>query len=141
MMSWLKKYLLKLAIIIIETAVRELTEEYKPSSDLRKKQVLFLKNVAKLVDYANSLSGYEVTGGELYRTAEQQAIYLAKGLSKTKHSKHQDRLAIDLNVFINGVYRTDKSAFEPLAKFWKSLDSNNISGFDWNWDYNHFQMN
>lgn len=140
MLKWLKKYLLKLAVLVIEAAVDELTEEYNSFSSLREKQVIFLKNVAKLIEYANSIPGYEITGGELYRTAEQQAMYLAKGLSKTKYSKHQDRCAIDLNVFINGVYRTDKSAFEPLAKFWKSLNANNVSGYEWNWDYNHFQM-
>lgn len=140
MITWFKKYLLKIAVFILETAVKELIEEYTPSSTLRKKQTLFLANVSKLINYANSLPGYEITGGELWRTPEQQAIYLSKGMSKTKFSKHQDRLAIDINVFIDGVYRTDKAAFAPLAKYWKELDSNNVSGFDWNWDYNHFQM-
>jgi hypothetical protein len=137
MKDFLKKYLLQIAIFIIE----KLAEQYlSSSSTLRTKQVVFLKNVAKLITFSSTLPGYEVTGGELWRTAEQQAIYVAKGLSKTKHSRHQDRLAIDLNVFINGVYRTDKSAYKPLAEYWKSLDPNNVSGFYWDWDYNHFEM-
>ena len=136
----LKKLLLKIAVLIIEAAVRELQDHVVQSATLRDKQVIFLSNVAKLVEYGNSLPGYSLTGGELFRTAEQQAIYISKGLSKTKYSKHQDRLAIDINVFINGVYRTDKAAFEPLAKYWKSLDISNVSGYEWGWDYNHFQM-
>ena len=137
MSDFVKKWLIKLAIFLIE----KLADNYlSSSSTLSGKQVLFLKNAAKLITYTSTLQGYEVTAGELWRTNEQQAIYLAKGLSKTKHSKHQDRLAIDLNVFVDGVYRTDKSAFKPLADYWASLDKDNVSGYNWGWDYNHFEM-
>lgn len=137
MKQLVKKYLLRIAIFLLDI----LKEEYLTSSStLRTKQSIFLQNVAKLIIYANTLPGYELTGGELWRTAEQQAIYLAKRLSKTKYSRHQDRLAIDLNVFINGEYRTDKAAFKPLAEYWKSLNVNNDSGYYWDWDYNHFEM-
>ena len=126
--------------MILEWALKSVPE-FSALSSIRPKQTLFLKNVALLIQYAHTLPGYELTGGELHRTKEQQAIYVAKGLSKTKNSKHLDRLAIDLFVFINGVYRTDKAAYQPLADYWRKLDPNNVSGCDLNWDFNHFQMN
>ena len=80
-----------------------------------------------------------MTGGELFRTPEQQAIYIAKGLSKTSNSKHLKRLAIDLNLFINGEYQTTREPYKPLAKFWNKLSPENKAGYDWGWDANHFE--
>ena len=40
-----------------------------------------------------------MTGGELARTPEQQAIYFKTGRSKTMNSIHLKRCAIDLNFF------------------------------------------
>ena len=45
------------------------------------------------------MKGYAVTDGEAYRTAEQQAIYVKKGLSKVKVSQHQKRLARELYIW------------------------------------------
>ena len=104
----------------------------------REKQSEFLIHVSHLIFYAKSI-GIELTAGELWRTEEQQEIYLKMGKSKAKRSRHQDRLAIDLNVFIAGKYRTDREAYEPLAKFWKTLHPDNVSGYDWGWDANHFE--
>jgi hypothetical protein len=98
----------------------------------------FLKDIAKLVVFCD-VQGYKLTGGELWRTVEQQRSYVDKKLSRTMDSKHLKRLAIDLNLFIDGNYRIDKAAFEPLAKFWASLSERNVSGYDWGWDYNHFE--
>lgn len=106
---------------------------------MRKKQSIFLRNVAKLITWAFE-NGYELTGGELTRTDEQQAIYRRKGLSKAVRSRHQDRLAIDLNLFINGVYQTTREPYKPLADYWKSLHPDNVAGYDWGWDANHFEM-
>lgn len=143
--GWFKDILIKVGIFLLELVVETITKKPKQGeiialSTLRPKQVMFLRNVAKLIEYSTTLPNLELTAGEMWRTAEQQAIYFSKGLSKVRRSKHQDRLAVDLNVFINGVYRTDKEAFKDLAKFWKELNPNNVSGYDWDWDYNHFEM-
>ena len=106
---------------------------------LRKDQSIFLRNVAKLINWGFE-NGYELTGGELYRTDEQQAIYRKNGKSKVRVSKHQKRLAIDLNLFIGGVYQTKNAAYKPLADYWKSLHPKNRAGYDWGWDGNHFEM-
>lgn len=106
---------------------------------LRKHQSIFLKNVAKLITWAFE-QGYELTGGELYRTEEQQNIYRKNGTSKVQVSKHQKRLAIDLNLFIDGIYQTKNEAYRELAAYWKSLHPKNKAGYDWGWDGNHFEM-
>lgn len=106
---------------------------------LRERQSLFIQNFAKLILWAFE-NGYEVTAGELLRTPEQQQIYIKKGLSKAERSRHQDKLAGDLNLFVGGVYQTAKSPYKPLADYWKSLHSDNVAGYDWGWDANHFEM-
>jgi len=122
---------------------------------LREKQSIFMLNVGKLILFAYE-NGYELTAGELLRTKDQQTLYFegytikkigsalrlckANRLSKTMFSKHLDKLAIDLNLFIDGAYKTDKESFKLLAEYWRGLDKNNESGYDWGWDFNHFQM-
>jgi len=106
---------------------------------LREKQSVFLKNVANLILWAFD-NGYELTGGELLRTKEQQEIYLNEGKSKTMNSQHLKKLAIDLNLFIDGKYQYDNEAYKPLAEYWKSLHPNNVAGYDWGWDSQHFEM-
>lgn len=87
----------------------------------------FLQDVAKLIAKAEIL-GIVLTGGELYRTKEQQAIYLKEGKSKTANSQHMNRLAIDLNFFINGQLCYDKKKIQPLGDYWESLSPANRWG-------------
>jgi hypothetical protein len=65
-------------------------------------------------------NGYELTYGEAYRTPEQAALNAAKG-SGISNSLHTKRLAVDLQLFKDGVYLTDSHAYEPLGVFWESL--------------------
>jgi hypothetical protein len=103
--------------------------------EMRNKQSIFLKNFAKLILWAFD-NGFEVTAGELHRTDEQHALNVAKGISKAKRSKHQDRLAGDLNLFINGIYKTDQPSYKPLGEYWVSLHPQNRWGGDFNKDGN-----
>ena len=106
---------------------------------LREKQSIFLKNVALLISWAFD-NGFELTGGELQRTSEQQEVYVNEGLSKTMNSQHLKKLAIDLNLFVNGKYQRNREAYRALAEYWKSLHPDNVAGYDWGWDANHFEM-
>ena len=72
-------------------------------------QAAFLLDVCKLVQFATE-RGFTVTGGELYRTAEQQQIYVKTGRSKTMNSRHLERLAVDLNFFKGGQLRFQERA-------------------------------
>jgi len=106
---------------------------------LRQKQSIFLKNAAKLILWAFE-NGFELTGGELLRTESQQAEYVKTGKSKTMNSRHLQKLAIDINLFVDGKYRYDKEAYKLLAEYWKTLHQDNVAGYDWGWDANHFEM-
>jgi hypothetical protein len=74
--------------------------------------------VANLILFA-SCEGMELTMGEAFRSQEQQDIHRAAGRSRVRYSKHQDRLAIDFNLFINGKYVLDKEMYRPLGEEWE----------------------
>ncbi len=108
-------------------------------------QAEFLLHVGELLRKAVE-SGFTVTGGELYRTPEQQALYLRDGRSKTMNSQHLRRLAIDLNFFqeeadgsLKLVY--DTNVLRPLGDFWEGLDPANRWGGNWSnfKDIPHFE--
>ncbi|NDD53993.1 M15 family peptidase, partial [bacterium] len=90
-------------------------------------QADFLLDVGRLVQKATEL-GFQVTAGELYRTPEQQEIYVKTGRSKTMQSLHLQRRAVDLNFFLNGKLVYDKSAIAPLGAYWESLHPLNSWG-------------
>lgn len=98
---------------------------------LSDKQWLFLQDIAGLIQYAEA-QGYKLTAGEMWRTDYQHKHNLETGLSKAKRSAHQDRLAFDINLFVNGDLINDKNhpAFKDLGKYWKDLCSNNVWGGD-----------
>lgn len=100
-------------------------------------QQTFAVMVAKLIMHVQSLPGYAVTFGEAHRTPEQAALYAAQGKG-SKTSLHCHRLAVDLNLFIDGEYQTSTMAYKALGDFWKSL------GGTWGGDFpradgNHFE--
>lgn len=107
---------------------------------LGEKQRLFTKLVGRLIDFAYA-SGYELTLGDAYRSPEQARANVAAG-SGIANSLHTQRLAIDLNLFINGVYQTDSKAYKPLGDYWKSLDAACCWGGDFTTraDGNHFSI-
>jgi hypothetical protein len=103
-------------------------------------QAAFLLDVCKLIEKATEL-GFVVTGGELFRTAEQQAIYVKTGRSKTMNSIHLKRCAIDLNFFKNGKLTYDIPTLKPVGDYWESLSPKNQWGGNWKSfkDVPHFQ--
>jgi len=110
-------------------------------------QNAFLKDAARLILEAQKF-GLVVTGGELYRTQEQQDIHYKAGRSKLKHSLHQDRMAIDLNFFKKsgmGVMELtyNKADIQPLGDWWEKLTPLNRWGGNWSGliDTPHFQRN
>ena len=99
---------------------------------MSEQQWLFLQDVAKLIQFAKH-EGFKLTGGELYRTEEQHQLNVAVGKSQTKRSKHQDRLAIDFNLFVDNVIQWHKNEhWERLGEYWKILSPENVWGGDWN---------
>jgi hypothetical protein len=90
-------------------------------------QAAFLLDLTKLINKATEL-GFVVTAGELFRTPEQQQIYVKTGRSKTMNSLHLQRRAVDLNFFVDGKLTYDKATLAPLGAFWESLHPLNSWG-------------
>lgn len=89
-------------------------------SQLRDLQWLLLQCIAKTVTWCEA-NGYTLSGGELWRTPEQAALNAASGAGIV-NSLHLQRLAIDLNVFKDGVMAQTVDDFRPVGEYWKSLD-------------------
>ena len=108
--------------------------------NLHDKQWLFMKNVAKLIEFIDKY-GYTATFGEAFRTNEQAEIY-AKNGKGIKNSLHCKRLAVDINLFRDGVYLSDTKDYKDMGEYWEKLDPLNVWGGRWNGrpDGNHFQM-
>lgn len=104
---------------------------------LSEKQRIFSLNVAKLIIWAYE-HGYEITFGEALRTQEQQKIYYDSGKSKTMNSGHLNKLAVDLNLFKDGVYVSDSESHKPLHNYWNTLHTLNKKMLTW--DANHYEM-
>jgi len=97
--------------------------------DLLKRQVRFLQMVGRLILWAGE-HGYGLTLGDGYRDPRVVWTY------GSKVSKHRERLAVDLNLYIGGVYQEATEAHAPLGAYWESLGG--IWGGRWN-DGNHYE--
>lgn len=83
------------------------------------KQRQFTRMVAELIEWAYA-HGYELTFGEAYRTPEQAALNARSGAG-ISNSLHTLRLAVDLNLFREGVWLTTTEAHRPLGEYWESI--------------------
>jgi hypothetical protein len=107
---------------------------------LRQKQSRFARSVPLLLQYMTA-RGYEYTLGEAWRT-EAQAKANADSGAGISNSLHRDRLAIDVNLFWDGIYLDDSESHRPFGEFWKSLGSD----FCWGGDFkpkpdgNHYSI-
>jgi hypothetical protein len=105
-------------------------------SGLRSAQVRHVWMMAKLIDFAMA-RGYELTWGDAYRDPR---VFGEAGIAKgygNASSCHKLRLAVDLNLFIDGEYREDTAAHQPLGEYWESLGG--AWGGRWG-DANHYSI-
>jgi hypothetical protein len=100
----------------------------------------FAQAAAALIQKAKAL-GYGVTLGEAWRTQEQADWNAAHGLG-IAHSLHEEKLAIDLNLFKpDGTFITDSTGHDELGAWWKSLGDNYRWGGDFSTgDFNHYSI-
>ena len=112
---------------------------------LLQKQQIFTANVATLIPWVRT-KGWGCTFGEAYRTPEQAQLNALKGTG-ISNSLHTQRLAVDLCLYIGGVYQKYSSAYQELGTYWKSLHPLNRWGGDFKDklgqpkpDGNHFSM-
>ncbi|MBU9852770.1 M15 family metallopeptidase [Rahnella aceris] len=102
------------------------------------KQQQFTVMVGQLIAWATA-NGYALTFGEAYRTP-QQAQLNAKSGTGIANSLHTQRLAVDFNLFVDGQYQTQSSAYLPLGEYWESLGGSWGGRFKTNPDGNHFSL-
>jgi len=109
------------------------------SETLRQKQSRFIRYLGDLIDFAYE-AGFELTGGELYRTPEQAALNASSGAG-IKNSLHTLRLAVDLHLFKDGVFLEHSEDYKPLGVFWESLAVDCVWGGRFSKpDGNHFSI-
>lgn len=130
---------------------------------LSQKQQRFAFQFAKLVTYIYS-QGYACTYNEARRSDEQAEINalsheerqtVAKLLSGDfpglahavavstsagiRASVHRLGLAVDINLFKDGVFQTAKEAYAPFGDWWKKQQPDACWGGDWG-DSDHFSF-
>lgn len=101
----------------------------------------FTKCVGKLIDFAYE-NGYELTVGDAYRDPRVHGEFKEKKSYSAASSVHKLRLAIDLNLWIDGNYVTDSESYSELGEYWKTLHDRARWGGDFksNPDGNHFSF-
>lgn len=105
---------------------------------LGNKQRKFTRLLPLLLNKAHEL-GYEVTLGDAYRDPRVFGrAGIAKGYGR-KESNHKRRLAIDLNLFKEGVYLRETEDHRELGEYWESLDVDCCWGGQFN-DGNHYSL-
>jgi hypothetical protein len=103
---------------------------------LRKKQSKFAKMVGELLLKAYEM-GFEVTLGDAYRDPRLHgAVGEKKGYGHPK-SCHKIRLAIDLNLFKDGVFLITTEGHRPLGEWWESIGGTWGGRFN---DANHYSL-
>lgn len=73
--------------------------------------------------------GYSIRFGHTYRCQDCK--------TGSKNSLHKQKLAIDLNLFRNGVYLTRTEDHKPLGEYWESLGGSWGGRFN---DGNHYSL-
>ena len=100
------------------------------------KQRRFTRMIAKLIEYAYD-SGYELTFGDAYRDPRLHGqVGEKKGYGNPK-SCHKIRLAVDFNLFRDGVWLQETADHEPLGMYWESIGGSWGGRFK---DGNHYSL-
>lgn len=106
---------------------------------LGEQQRVFARKVGLLIEYIYE-AGYEITLDWAFRPPEIAAQYAAQGIG-IKNSLHTVHLAVDLNLFRDGVYLKDTEAWRLFGEWWKAQDPLCRWGGDFpHPDGNHFSM-
>ena len=81
---------------------------------------IFLSNITKLMDTVYSKPGY--------RVSIDHKVDISQGPVDSIAKLRQAKLALNLNLFKDGIYLTQTSDYAELGSIWTSLDPHNIWG-------------
>lgn len=108
------------------------------SETLGQKQRRFTLMVSRLIQYLYS-AGYEATLGDAYRDPRLHgALGVKMGYGHPK-SAHKQRLAVDLNLFKDGVFQETTEAHKPIGEWWELQSPDARWGGRFN-DGNHYSL-
>lgn len=102
---------------------------------LREKQSRFVGMVSKFIQFAEQ-SGYQLTFGEALRSPEEahRLMLLGKGILNSLHTK---KLAVDFNLYKDGVWLTKTEDHKLLGEWWESIGGTWGGRFK---DGNHYSL-
>lgn len=103
---------------------------------LGQKQRKFALMIAQLIIHAYE-HGYELTFGDAYRDPRLHGALGEKKGYGAANSCHKLRLAVDLNLFKNGEYKTRTEDYKDLGEYWESIGGCWGGRFE---DGNHFSL-
>ena len=103
---------------------------------LGQKQRKFTQMVGQLIAWAYA-HGYELTFGDAYRDPRVHGAVGVKGSYSNANSLHKERLAVDFNLFKDGVFLTRSEDHRPLGEFWESIGGSWGGRFH---DGNHYSL-
>jgi hypothetical protein len=92
--------------------------------------------IVQLITYAYA-NGYELTFGDAFRDPRVHGGLGEKIGYGHKNSGHKQRLAVDFNLFKNGVFLTNTEDHKPLGEFWESIGGSWGGRFA---DGNHYSL-
>ena len=105
---------------------------------LGQKQREFSYHVTQLIQHIYAM-GYAVTLGDAYRDPRSHGKMGEEGPYGRSASAHKQRLAIDLNLFVDNMYIADTGPHEQFGIWWKALHKENEWGGDFHPpDGNHY---
>lgn len=96
---------------------------------LSDQQSIFTRNLVETVYYLTDTLGWKVVIGEVWRREVTQKWLWKKGWTKTLDSDHLYKLAVDLFVWIEGIFldnqTENKEVMKSAGDYWKRLHSKN----------------
>jgi len=104
---------------------------------LGEQQRLFGKLVGELLHHIYDQK-LEVTLDWMYRPPEVAAYYASIGVG-IRSSLHTLKLALDINLFKDGVWLRDTESHKPIGEWWKQQHPLCRWGGDWG-DGNHYSL-
>ena len=99
----------------------------------------FTLDIAKLIMHMYE-RGYEATCGDFFRDHRVHGPMGVKKSYSAANSRHKQKLAADLNLFLNGKYLRETDDHKEFGAYWESLHPDNRWGGRWD-DGNHYQRN